>query len=199
MDHLGLEALRLLPYRIRPGVYGMDSREGATLLNLYAYAPGAEGWPAAVRTHRDRKPTVFRSGEGHGTRWSPKEAVRRLQAGEEPAPAVVEALAMRWALLPLLKACRASASQGADPYGYVSIHTPGLDELAMQWIEEHGRPEVQQCRNTGVWFMGDREPWVEHIAEVARMEVRVVRNRWGGAAHVVRRGSDGARTVERQP
>lgn len=182
---LGAEALALLPYRVRPGVYDVDSREGRALLNLYAWAPDAHGAPRSVIAWGSRKPQAI-LGDGRRLEWSPKDATRRWEHGEEPAREVLEAVAVRHALAGLIRSARTTHTHGGDPYGVAVFVRPYLADLWASWVAEHA-PEFRDAHRGGL-ILAHPAAFVEFAEESGvSVDITPAKRRWVAAASVVRR------------
>jgi hypothetical protein len=183
--NLAAECARLLPYRVRPDVYDVDTRDGLALMNLYAYHPDAHGSPCGVKTWASRKPQVILSDRSR-VEWSPKDAVAAMLKGAEPNRSVLEAIAIRFTAREVIRRAKAGHSQAADRFALVALRAPQFDELVARWLETlPNAPDFIETESGGLRIRNGHtiEPFIE--SERVRVDVVVLRGSWRPANEVI--------------
>lgn len=192
--NLAAECARLLPYRVRPDVYDVDTRDGLALMNLYAYHPDAHGSPCGVKTWASRKPQVILSDRSR-VEWSPKDAVAAMLQGAEPSRSVLEAVAIRFTAREVIRRAKAGHSQAADRFALVAFRSPEFDELVSRWLETlPNAPDFIETESGGLRIRNGHtlEPFIE--SQGVAVDVLVLRGSWRPANEViVRRRLDRSR------
>ncbi len=187
---IDVAALRLYPYRLRPGVHDADTRDGRLLMALYAWAPNAADAPGVcgVRTDPSRRPVVLLA-DGRKVEWSPKAAAQRWAAEVEPCRAAQEAAAYRVACAPQIKAAKAGHSASGDWNAWVAWKRPDFTGLVAEWLERT-QPEWGDDGGDVLWVVNGSS-LAEYVELRGRPDVHVLRRaslKDSARVPVVRRG-----------
>lgn len=172
---IDVEALRLYPYRLRPGVHDADTRDGRLLMALYAWSEEAAEAPAVcgVRTDPSRRPVAVLA-DGRRVEWSPKVAAQRWADEAEPCRAAQEAAAYRVACAPQIKAARAGHSASGDWNAWVVWKRPNFAGLVAGWLERT-QPEWGDDDGGDVLWLMNAWSLAEYVELRGRPDVRVLR------------------------